>query len=637
MVKEAKTKKRSRILISLFTSIILSLVLVSAPFSGGISPSLSGGYRVIGTSTNMQFNNPNFFSVSGFTSPDVYWPKFGKEDCYERQDIIMQIAPGGCSPAVVRSDLLEEQPVPVFCKVMAIQANPLIDISRIRSLHFKGQYPKGVSSISYFPARAALRSQISLTSSPIKDNLGYVVIVLSRIEAEKNMPEFIEGNVTAVIDYEAEGVFGIGNTNFYIEEMDDEEWLRNYKEYGFWNGKGYIRVDSIEQNGASISILRDSDTKTHTISLKKGETSRDLYLTGFYCAAGMNVKLENIDVPVDSALLQINDKQIWVAKGDRILDGKCTIEEVKTYGGGGRVKVNCPVGRFDLSLNPGKAEIEVEAPISGKNKIDNYLVGSRVGEFKRNEKTENVWLGYSGSFNNENFIVLVSESYSNSEESFSDKGVYGIIQDILDKNKKKTGAISGLQNDIKEKIEQEYKRKLKTDVSINVKIAVEKVEGDISGSKKNIVEFKDKEEKDTLFTATLKQVLVAKDKDWEKEKDSSALLAKEYYDEAIENYQDLSDFYSSEKMIESEEPYAAQGLYEAAKLSEQFEMKAKANEFYSKLIRDYPDSSSANKASREQELLMKYDSSDSKAVVNINNKQYFIDLLGKPLVTNTAG
>ena len=43
--------------------------------------------------------------------------------------MILQIAPGGCSPSVVTSDLLEEQPVPVFCKVMAIQVNPLIDVS----------------------------------------------------------------------------------------------------------------------------------------------------------------------------------------------------------------------------------------------------------------------------------------------------------------------------------------------------------------------------------------------------------------------------------------------------------------------------------------------------------------------------
>jgi len=34
--------------------------------------------------------------------------------CREGQDFLIQIAPFGCTPAVVRSDLLEEQNVPVF-------------------------------------------------------------------------------------------------------------------------------------------------------------------------------------------------------------------------------------------------------------------------------------------------------------------------------------------------------------------------------------------------------------------------------------------------------------------------------------------------------------------------------------------
>ena len=78
-------------------------------------------YNVYGSSVNPQFTNPSYGSgyVGGGT--------FDKSMCQSGGDIIMQIIPGSCSPAVVRSDLLEEQNVPVFCKVRSIQINPLID------------------------------------------------------------------------------------------------------------------------------------------------------------------------------------------------------------------------------------------------------------------------------------------------------------------------------------------------------------------------------------------------------------------------------------------------------------------------------------------------------------------------------
>src|SRR3989344_5777458 len=139
----------------LIIAVAVSIISAAEPFQGGQSATaFAGTYRVYGASLNPQFNNPNFLYTTGFTSPEIYWPKYNQGDCTERQDFILQIAPGGCSPSVVTSDLLEEQNVPVFCKVQALQVNPLIDVSRIRALRFTGQYPPGVSSISYFPARA---------------------------------------------------------------------------------------------------------------------------------------------------------------------------------------------------------------------------------------------------------------------------------------------------------------------------------------------------------------------------------------------------------------------------------------------------------------------------------------------------
>ncbi|HEX9740355.1 MAG TPA: hypothetical protein VGA29_06235, partial [Ignavibacteriaceae bacterium] len=74
-------------------------------------------------------------------------PVFNADMCNAGQDFIIQIPPFGCTPAVVRSDLLEEQNVPVFCQLSAIKLNPLIEVEAIDSLSFSGNYPEGIQGI----------------------------------------------------------------------------------------------------------------------------------------------------------------------------------------------------------------------------------------------------------------------------------------------------------------------------------------------------------------------------------------------------------------------------------------------------------------------------------------------------------
>ncbi|MDD5193942.1 MAG: hypothetical protein PHF67_05155, partial [Candidatus Nanoarchaeia archaeon] len=611
-MKQERVQKRVKILILILFMIFVNITFAfaatttttaTAPFSGGYNPMFGGGgYATYGSTTNPQFSNPSFFSVSGFTSPEVYWPKFNKDDCFERQDIILQIAPGGCSPSVVTSDLLEEQNVPVFCKVMSIQVNPLIDVSKIRSIRFAGtSLPKGVSSISYYPARAAVRSEISLTSSPVKDNIGYLVIVLARIPAEKDMPDFIQGNVTATIDYDLQGAFGIGRTNFYVSELTDDEWNQNYEKYGFWNGKGYIRAEVVEPDRATIAIYKDFDTKQSGVSLKKGETSRDIYLSGFYCAAGMSIKLENVDAPVDRALIQINNQQVWVSKGDSILDGKCRISDLQTYSGGGKLTVSCNVknGKFDLKITPGKAKLEVDGV------EDQYYIGQKV------RAKDNLFLGYVGKdFKGQDFIVLIKDNSSFSEVEFGDKGVYDAVDKVIKGNKKEI-TDRDLQQLINKSIVENYKIKLRTNeiykILDNDFIRIIKIGENLNG-------------------VILKESFVAKDKDWSNERDNSKLLAKNYYEEAIKNYEDLADLYANEK-AENGEVYASKGLLQSARLSKQLGMNKKSEETYDKLITDYPDSSDASEAKMERELLTKFDSYQAMALVNINGERYFFNLI----------
>lgn len=558
----------------------------------------------MGSSINTQYYNPNFGGNYDYTNPGVFWPKFNQQDCLARQDVIMQIMPGGCSPAVVRSDLLEEQNVPVFCKVMSIQVNPLVDLTRVRSLHFSGEYPKGISGVSYYPARAAVRSNTNVndpTRSPINTDMGYLVIVVARNEIEKEMPDFLQGNITAVLNYDSAGAYGVGTTNFYASQISDLDWMRDYKQYGFWNGKAYVRAESVEPGLATIGIYRDADTKEATITLRPGETSRDIYLNGYYCAAGMNIRLESIDVPVDSALLQINDQQMWVTKGDRIINNVCRVVDIQNNGGGGKVSISCPVqnGNIVLSLNPGKATF---TSVDGQKDL---IIGDKA------DANKNVYVAYLGQdINNKRFSVLIRDDFSLTTNEFADKEIFDVIQRVVSNNRK---SVYDLMPLIKSEVLKQYKLKLgKADQNLinkNVEINV-------------VLEGKEG------FGTTLDNVLVAQDKNWNKEELSSQdLLALEYYEKSIKNYDDLFTLYPNEKSISTEDSYGSIGLYEAAKLSREFAMNQKAQSFYDRILSEYPNSNLASSIKSERDFITRYDTSKSKSSINLNGEQYSIDLL----------
>ena len=153
--------------------------------------------------SNPQFGAPGGTSTSYLKSQGVdTFPSFNSDMCGKGQDFVLQIAPFGCSPTIVRSDLLEEQNVPVFCQIAATKINPLIDVKTIESMSFKGKYPKEVSGVGFHPARAAVKSQKTLLNSPILENIGYAVIVLRQQKNESSMPDFVEGELTAKIKYD---------------------------------------------------------------------------------------------------------------------------------------------------------------------------------------------------------------------------------------------------------------------------------------------------------------------------------------------------------------------------------------------------------------------------------------------------
>src|SRR3989344_6627715 len=118
-------------------------------------------------------SNPAYTQYKGLTSGFLtgeYKPD--RSACEAGQDFMIQIAPFGCTPAVVRTDLLEEQNVPVFCQLAATKLNPLIEVEAIDSISFRGKYPKEIQGIGFHPANSALGLKKKL-NSPVLENIGY--------------------------------------------------------------------------------------------------------------------------------------------------------------------------------------------------------------------------------------------------------------------------------------------------------------------------------------------------------------------------------------------------------------------------------------------------------------------------------
>ncbi len=347
------------------------------------------------------YSNPQYFPYSKPSEVN-----YDNSMCEAGQDFIIQVAPFGCTPAVVRSDLLEEQDVQVYCQLAATQLNPLIDVEAIESISFSGKYPKEISAIGFYPARAALGIGGKL-NYPILENIGYVVLNLRRQINESAMPDFIEGNLTARIRYDIKKALGVGSAWFYLPEMNEEEWKKMYPAYGFWVGKGYVKAENIELDKATISIYDKELRRISTFTLKKGE-SYETSIPGFdFCQGSLNIKLDEIEAPDTRAKLKINADAVEVAEGEKFLDNKCQVKKIEKQGLIQKVRIYCREDdkprTFELSLIP-----KIKLLIDGQEKE----VGLGDFLYQVPGKNEYVYLGYIGTKGNEKledlFVYFVS-------------------------------------------------------------------------------------------------------------------------------------------------------------------------------------------------------------------------------------
>lgn len=334
------------------------------------TPSYTTSYSSSSAYSVRHGTTPSFQTYYG-SQASTYWPILGdRETCEAREDVLLNMAPFGCQPSVVRSDLLAEQDVPVFCQIDAVKINPLIDISQIRSINFAGQYPAEVSGTGFHPARAALRTQDTLLGSPLINNVGYAVVILKRQPDESKLPDSVNVTLQADIDYVSGNAYGVGRAEFLLAETSDGDWETEKLKQTFWNGRYSLRADYVDENMVEVSIYQ-GDVRANTVRVEKGKSSPKIYVPGMYCRAGLEIFYDEYTAAKNKARIEVasgNDMDVFdVYEGSRFLDDRCRVERIRINEDGetGNVTGVCRNQRFVLELTAQGLNLDASTNLEG--------------------------------------------------------------------------------------------------------------------------------------------------------------------------------------------------------------------------------------------------------------------------------
>ena len=385
------------------------------------------------SSSNVQRSSPGFSTYQrSVTDTDFFGldPRTSFQICQERQDFIIQIAPGGCTPGVVRSDLLAEQNVPVFCQLQAIQVNPTIDTSSIQNIVLipEGVKPAGILGISYQRPKSALKPVFNQRQGfATVENIGYAIILVQGGMAERDMPEFLNGTISARIKYDATNAFGFGLQNKFLPVLTDEQWRQDYLEYSFFDGNGYARLEKIDGDKITIGIYSDVNTRVDSFVVAKGETSSERYLSGFQCNAGYSVSYLESKKPQPKATILFDYDEYEVYQGEEFADGLCKVGKIEAVGGDvGNVDVVCKNEKINLNLKTRDVQLDIK-----NQETKFYSVGDVLFNFEEDGKpTKQIYLSGVGRYLIDDKIgtafIVISEN-ENLDSGIMDKISKGTV------------------------------------------------------------------------------------------------------------------------------------------------------------------------------------------------------------------
>ena len=332
------------------------------------------------------FSNPYSSLMSGVAARGDSVGSLNGQQFY---DVEFMIPPAGCQPAIVRSDLLEEQDVPVFCELVPVKLNPSVDINRIESMSITKKSDSAyVSGVGFHPARAAINVNGNSITNGDTGSVGYVVVVLKKQPNEKAMPDVVNLTLGANLQFGGTGSFAIGQSEFYIPVLTDDEFDNNYQSYSFFNGLGYLRVEDINNNAnnAKISIYSADGTSLNGFrslysgTIEKGKTSGDIYLSTLSGGQGLRITLNDLTLPQTKARVVVNGQTFDVYNGEKFYNDKCSVKSITSLAEGtGTVNIICGTKTFSLVKKLNNVEINVDNSALQLTLGESFNVASEPG------------------------------------------------------------------------------------------------------------------------------------------------------------------------------------------------------------------------------------------------------------------
>lgn len=260
----------------------------------------------------------------------------------------------GYEPATLRSNLIEDDDVPVYVYLSGTTMGSLFGTSsNVEPLYGM----PNIKLVNIRPLDVETREMIRGTPRYIRpkkyslENLGFLALLIKKTEKEEAIPEEIKLSMAAEIYFaDAERTYSLFHQDLMLpEDVDETAWRqKELTPYTFFAKRGALRVSKIGDNDASLTVYSGSDlmppsTGTprpiKTLNLKVGETSSYLRIreSQGLMQNAFRIKLADVVDPTDKRVkLKIdvdgNIRETILTEGSRLYPGSSwTIKRIDTF------------------------------------------------------------------------------------------------------------------------------------------------------------------------------------------------------------------------------------------------------------------------------------------------------------------
>lgn len=181
---------------------------------------------------------------------------------------------------------------------------PPVKAVSIRDKDFESKF---IKSITYRPPKKGYYSL---------DNLGYLIVNLKKIPKEANVPDVIDANITARIEFDMEHGFGIGRQTLILDEESNEKSFMSKSDISsnsVFSGNAYVRASKIDDNSVNVVVYDTASKNVGSRTLKVGEISSPITLSDL----GSDLVQNKFRLQLDSVL----DPQREYAEVEVSIDG----------------------------------------------------------------------------------------------------------------------------------------------------------------------------------------------------------------------------------------------------------------------------------------------------------------------------